>query len=1049
MGKSRWVAAALLMALLPTRGVAQQSTGTLQGTVVDAASQLPLAGVQITVRGTRLATPTTAEGRFQIANVPAGERVVRAELIGYAAVEQTVTIPTGGTTTINLSLVQQAIQLDALVVTALGIEREARSMTTATQQVSGAQLVEARSPNLVSSLSGKVSGVQIMNSNTPGGSARIVVRGATSMTGSNQPLFVIDGVPVSNAAGFGGTFGYNGIDYGNAISDINPDDVESMTVLKGPNAAALYGSRAANGAIIITTKKGKRAGSGQVAVRTGITFETPLKLPTYQNLYGQGSNGLYDYVNGKGGGLYDDNDESWGPRLDAGLKRRQFFSNGDSVPWVSHPNNVRDFFEVGRMVDTEASFSTSSDLGHVRLSLGRMDHNGMYPSYQQTRTSISLTGGSNLGERLRTDVSMRYVKQDTRNRVAQGYGEHNPMWQFLWFGRQVDTRLLKETRRNPDGTQFNWNTRWSNNPYWTAFENKNVDGRDRIVASISLDYDLTPWLSAKVRTGTDWSREQRRLLYAAGTIRSDVGANGAFGETNVFRQETNSEFLLTGNWPTLGDFSLTTYVGGGRRDNDYNYNDVYLRDLVVPGVYSRTNSAMQTPGMDDSRTRQRVNSLRAQAVLGYRGYLTLQMSGTNDWSSTLPEKNRSYFYPEISSGFIFTEAFPSLKNGLLSYGKVFAGWAQVGNDAPPYQLVDPYIGSVPFAGVPRLSASTVLRNANLKPEQIQGWELGTELAFLDNRLSIDAEYAYKATTNQIMALDISPLTGFNQRYINAGKVSSRSVGLTVNAVPVKLSNGLEWDVTAMYTRERGYVDELYGDLETMVLGTYYSVSVEGRKGERLGNMYGRQYVRDSKGNIVVGSNGVPLNSATNPVGLLGNYNPDWTGSLTNRLSYKNLDLGVQFDIRQGGAIYSLTNYYGRRSGVLIETLVGRENSADQKDYVVPGVKVVGKDTVKNDIPVTAQLYHRNLGGISEAFTYDASFIKLRELRLGYNVPRSITGRWGVSGLRVALVGRDLWLKSDVPHIDPETAFNSGNVQGFEYSQSPTPRSIGISVSVTP
>jgi hypothetical protein len=300
-----------------------------------------------------------------------------------------------------------------------------------------------------------------------------------------------------------------------------------------------------------------------------------------------------------------------------------------------------------------------------------------------------------------------------------------------------------------------------------------------------------------------------------------------------------------------------------------------------------------------------------------------------------------------------------------------------------------------------------------------------------------------------MPLDISSLTGFDRRYINAGKVSSRSVGVTVNAVPVRLSNGLEWDVTAMYTRERGYVDELYGNLETMVLGTYYSVTVEGRKGERLGNMYGRQYVRDGKGNIVVGSNGVPLNASTNPVGLLGNYNPDWTGSLTNRLTYKNLDLGVQFDIRQGGAIYSLTNYYGRRSGVLIETLVGRENSADQKDYVVPGVKVVAGDTLTNDIPVTAQLYHRNLGGIAEAFTFDASFIKLRELRLGYNVPRSLTGRWGVSGLRVALVGRDLWLKTDVPHIDPETAFNSGNVQGFEYSQMPTPRSIGINISITP
>jgi TonB-linked SusC/RagA family outer membrane protein len=1053
MSKVRWAVPALLLALmLPARGMAQ-GPGMVQGTVVDAATQRPLSGVQVMVSGTGLAVVTGADGRFQIGNVPGGAQVLRAELIGYASAEQRITVTPGAPVLVSLVLAQEAVQLEELVVTALGIERDARTITTATQQIQGAQLTQARDANLISTLSGKVSGVQIFNSNTPGGSARIVIRGATSLTGNNQPLFVVDGTPVNNAAsGWSqGNSGYNLIDYGNTISDINPDDIESMTVLKGPNAAALYGSRAANGAIIITTKKGRGAASGQVAVKSSVTFETPLKLPTYQNLYGQGSNGLYSYVDGKGGGTYDDNDESWGPRLDAGLMIPQFFSNGEPAPWVSHPNNVRDFFQTGRTVNTNASISTSTENADVRLSISRMDQSSVYPGFNLQRTNVALSGGSNLATRLRTDVLMNYTKSEGRNRPAQGYGGDNAMWQFMWFGRQVDTRLLKETRRNPDGSQFNWNNRWNNSPYWTALENRNTDGRDRFLGSASFNYEFTPWLSGVLRTGIDLSREQRRKLYAAGTIGdSEVGANGAYGETNIFRQEMNTDFILTGSWRDLGDFSLTTRVGGGRRDNNYHDNTFYTQELMAPGIYTRGNSAMSTPSLSDYRSRHRVNRLYAEAVVGYRGYLTVQTTGSNDWSSTLPAGNNTYFYPAISSSLILTDAFPALRSGILSNAKVRAGWSEVGNDASPYQLVDPYGSAVPFAGVPRLTAGNTLHNPDLKPERTRAWEIGTELGFLDERLFFEIDYSRKATVNQIMALAISPLTGFSSRYVNAGKVSSRSLELMVNAVPIRLDNGLTWDITARYSRERGMVDELYGDLETLVLGSYYSVSVEGRRGERLGNMYGRKYVRDSKGNIVVGGNGQPLNASTNPVDLLGNYNPDWTGSLVNRLSYRGVDLGVQFDIRQGGVIYSLTNYYGRRSGVLIETLVGRENSADQVDYVVPGVKVAANgDTVPNDIPVRAQLYHRNLGGIAEAFTFDASFIKLRELTLGYDLPRSLTQSMRLNGMRVMLIGRNLWLKTDVPHIDPETAFNAGNVQGFEYGQMPSPRSFGIDISIRP
>lgn len=1056
--RSRWQALPLALAVcllaLVALPAAAQETGTIQGTVVDAATQEPISGAQVSIPDAGLGTLSDAQGQFQILNVPAGEQTVRAELIGYGSAEASIAITTGSATTVDLALDESAVEVEGVVVTALGIEREERSLTSSVEEIDGDALTEARDPNLVTALTGKVSGVTISNSNTPGGSARIVIRGANSLTGNNQPLFVINGVPVSNAApGRTSSTGYNAIDYGNVIQDINPSDIESISVLKGPNAAALYGSRASNGAILITTKSGQGAGGVQITASTNISFEDPLKLPTYQNEYGQGSNGEYAYVDGRGGGTNDGTDESWGPPLDEGLMIPQFFSpiigydeSGNPIreplPWVSNPNNVRNFFETGRTMNTSASFATSAGSSNLRLSISRMDQDGMLPGFQLERTNFALNGGSNLTDRLRTDASVQYIQSEGQNRPAQGYGENNVMWQFLWFGRQVDTNLLREKRRNEDGTQFNWNNRWNNNPYWTALENSNTDGRNRIIGNASLTYDITPWLSATLRSGTDWYDEQRRQTYAAGTIDGAVGDNGAFGETNIFRQETNTDVLLSGRWNQLGDFSLEADVGGNRRDNNYRDNGIYVRDLAVPGVYARSNSAVEQPFLSDYRSRQRVNSLFGQARVGYRDYLFVDVTGRNDWSSTLPEGNNSYFYPSISGSLVFSDL---IDVPALSFGKLYTGWAQVGNDASPYQLVDPYIADGPFGGVPRLGASNTLRNANLRPEQTEGWEIGTELAFLGDRLGVQAAYYDRATTNQIFSLAISPLTGFTSRFINAGKLSSSGVELMVDAVPVRLDNGFEWNVTANYTRNRSTVDELYGDLETRVIGSYYGVSVEARKGERYGAMYGRQYVRGPEGNIVVGSNGLPLNNSSNPVGLLGNYNPDWVGSLNNRLSYRNLDLSFLFDTQQGGVIYSMTHRYGIRSGVLIETLQGRENG-----LVVDGVQQTEDGSyVPNTTEVSASAYWRGLGPIAEASVFDASFIKLRELRLGYNLPQSFTQRLGMRTARIALVGRNLALWSDVPHIDPETAFNSSNVQGFEYSQMPSARSWGINIVVTP
>jgi TonB-linked SusC/RagA family outer membrane protein len=1046
MRKLGWLLTFLALLTAAARPAAAQGTGTLQGTVTDAQNGGPLPGARVSVDGTTLGAVTEADGRYELRNVPAGTRTLRAARLGYTTAQQQASVAAGGTATVNFSLQAGGVVLDELVVTALGITREKREISTSVQEVSGEELAQRGEPNLVTALTGKVSGVTITNSNTPGGSSRIVIRGANSLTSNNQPLFVVDGVPVSNTAPghvsgtCSGCSGYNAIDYGNIIQDLNPADIESITVLKGPNASALYGSRAANGAVIITTKSG-RGQETSVTASSLVTYETPLRLPRYQNRYGQGLNGQYEYVDGRGEGTYDDTDESWGPRLDSGLMIRQFHSNGQPAPWVSHPNNVRSFFETGRTVNTSAAFASSREGMNVRLSVANLDQEGMYPGFGLNRTTAGLNGSARLGARLNADASVQYINSDAQNRPAQGYGEDNVMWQFMWFGRQVDTNILRQRMRNPDGSQFNWNNAWNNNPYWTSLVNENEDTRDRVIGSASLRYEFAPWLSGMVRSGTDWYEENRLRTYQAGTI--GQSGSGAYGETTIFEQETNTDFLLTAAPAPRGDFEFGANFGGNRRDNRGRVKGVFVDSLVVPGLFNMGNRAVD-PTLSDNRSARRVNSLYGSAQVSWRETWFLEATGRNDWSSTLPESNRSYFYPSVATNLIFTQ----LTNvPFLSYGKVRAAWSEVGNDTDPYNLIDPYVTDEFFNNNPRLSASNTMRNPLLKPERTRSWEIGTELRGMDDRLGLELTWYDKVTTNQIVPVQVTPMTGVTQRMLNAGQISNRGVEMLLNATPVRLANGLEWEVSAVYTRNRSNVDELYEGLETLTIGSYYTVSVQARPGQPYGVMYGRKYVRDSQGRIVVSpTSGLPL--ATGPIERLGKYDPDWTGGLSSRLSYRGFDLSASLDGRFGGNIFSLTNVYGSRSGVLHETLLGREERNDTS-YIVPGVKVVNGDTVVNDRKVTAQAYHKSLTNISEHWVYDATFVKLREVRLGYEVPTSFSRRMGVRGLSVALVGRNLALWTDAPNIDPETSFNASNVQGFEYGQLPSARSVGFNISVTP
>jgi TonB-linked SusC/RagA family outer membrane protein len=1059
----------------------------------------PLPGAQVSVQGTALGTLTDAQGRFQIVNVPAGARTIRAQLIGHRVGSQEVLVPAGAAVQVSFTLEQTAVELEGVVVTALGIERQARAVGVATQQLTDEQLTRVE-PNIINALSGKVSGVQITSAGPQGGSSRIVIRGANSVTGSNQPLFVVDGIPIDNSAPR--LTGSGGYDYGNAAQDLNPENIESITVLKGPNAAALYGSRASNGAVIVTTKKGRAATGGQITAAQVLSFEEPLRLPNYQNVYGQGLQGRFEFFDGDGGGILDFYDESWGPPMDGRLVA-QYNSPMDpanpqrrvATPFVPNPDNVRNFFERGVTSTSSASFATATETANLRLSLSRMGLQGMMPAQELERITLGLGGGLQVSDRLRAETSAQFVTAHGRQRPGIGYEASNPMQQFVWWGRQIDTRDLRDRylERRPEGDPqagmpYAWNYRYFVNPYYSQFENRNTDRRDRLIGQLALNYDLADWLTATVRSGTDIYQDDRRYTYAQDLWGQDgfdprdsgawspIGPNGAFGEHGINFQETNSDVLLTASPQLDLPFSFNATVGATRRDWRRDQRILYVPDLTVPGIYSVTNAATPSDPWD-FRSRRRMNSLLGMAELGYNNYLFLTFTGRNDWSSTLPEGNRSYFYPSVSGAMVFSDMIPALQGSPLEFGKLRASWTRVGADTEPYRLRPTFEPTAGFGGFPTFTVPNTMPNPDLRPEQTESWEIGTELGFLNGRVGLDLTWYTATTRDQIFQAPVSRATGFTGLFMNAGAVRNRGIETLLSVVPVQ-TRDFRWETTANFSRNRNTVVELAEGVEGLQLGQFWHVQVWAREGEPYGQMVGTRHLRTGDpetGQLVVDAFG-RLQAGSQ--GVIGNYTPDWRGGLANALTYRNVSLNFLIDRQQGGNIFSVTQMFGQYAGVLSETVEGRcrrptwattgigtlpngspapalPECTTENAIVVPGVKVVsvvGADTTfaPNDIWVDAQSYHRGLYFAGrEAFILDATYTKLRELTLGYQVPAQYAQRLRLSGLNVALVGRNLALWSRAEHIDPETAFDASNVQGFEFGQMPTPRSIGVHLNIRP
>ncbi len=1043
------LASAVLMLAASTPAARAQEPVRVQG-LVTTDNRVPLAGVSVGIQSLGVGAFTGEDGRYLITipadRVPTNRQVsLTARRIGFQPVTASINL-SAATVTKDFILASSPTQLEGVVVTALGITREKSQLGTAMQQVDASELNRTRDQNIVNQLAGKVSGLAVTGSGTQGGSTKLTIRGSNSILGNNNPLFVVDGIPVSNQArnaspNGGGLTSMAGVDFGSAINDINPDDVESISVLKGPNAAALYGSRASNGVIVITTKKG-RASAGRVATEfsTNYSWDTPSILPDYQNQYGQGFAGEFQFVDGAGGGVNDGADESWGPKLDGRLID-QF--TGPQQPWVANPDNVENFFTGGRTAAANLAFRGGTDRANARLSLGAESIQGYIPNNKFQKVSGLLSGTMQVNPKFTADATLQYVSNEARNRPGVGYNT-GILEQFIWFGRQVDTDALKR-RFDENGGLYNWNYNYHNNPYWIQYENPENDERDRFIGVGSLRYNILPWLDATVRAGSDLYRLGINQRFAEGNLNyGDPSYSGAFNFVNDYRNETNLDFLLSANRQITQRLDVSGTFGLNRRSETFNSKQQNTPGISVPLIYNVSNAAI-SPTLNQQDTRRRVNSVFGSASGTWGGWITLEGTIRNDISSTLPIGENSYIYPSGNVSFVLTEAFPALRSSTLSFAKLRGSIARVGTDADPYQLRTTYQGqSNKFGSLPRFELGNTLANASLKPEITTSNEVGMELGFFNGRVSFDATYYQKSTRNQILNLTVSPASGFTSVAINAGEIQNKGFEVLLGATPVRLANGFEWNSSLTWARNRGEVVELSGSLQTVNIGAAWNATVEARVNEPYGVIRGIPYARDEATGQILVEDGFPVHGDR---AILGNIQPDWTAGWSNTFAYKRFVVSALLDFRQGGDVFSISNMFGQYAGVFKESLRGRE-----VDWDNPGVTVRGIDVATgqpNTTSVISEEYHHSLFQLHEPFIYDNSYVKLRELRVGYDLPTNWAARLNSRAVNVAFVGRNLFTSANIPNIDPEFSYQTGNFQGMEFAPLPNARSIGFNLRVTP
>lgn len=1068
----------LALAIGVIQGAAQVTT--VRGIVTTEEDGEPVIGASVIVKGTSLGTVTDVNGRFELSGFPPSATRLLISYISLMAKEVAIAPQ------VSVTLKSDTHLLDEVVVTALGISREKKALGYTAQEVKQNALVQGKDNNLLNSLSGKIAGVRITNTQGDVGSSRIVIRGETSIAGENQPLFIVDGIPVDNSQLNARS---SGRDFKNAIADLNPEDIKTLTVLKGPNAAALYGARAAHGAIVITTKGGDKRQKGiGITLHSSTQVSFVATLPEFQNLFGQGAGGRFSYVDGKGAGVNDGVDESWGPRLDIGLLIPQFDSpldadgNRVATPWVSHPNNVRDYFRMGISTNNGISVARGDDKYQFRVGYNYEKQVSIVPDAGTNKTNISLNTDYHLAKWIVVGATANYIVYTapslpgSATPSGSNVRSNSPMLQFLWFGRQVDTNSLKA-----DYTR-NWNSSYYDNPFWSASYNTQSQERHRLIGDLHAEFRLTDGLNVRFRTSTDWYNDRRKSKVKWGS----AGAGspyGSYAEDAYTVKENNTEVLATYIKQLNKNWGIDALLGFNVRNKQYENNYQAAPRLAVADLYTLTNSRDPLTSSNDFY-RLRQYGLYGSIQLDYRRWAFLNITGRNDWSSTLPVDNNSYFYPSVTASVLLSEAF-GWRSKAVNYLKIRGGWSQVGADANPYQLATVFTSETAFNGNPLQSSSTIGMNSNLKPENTSSIEAGFEAAFWDNRLYLDFTYYKTDSRNQILKLATTAASGYTSQVRNAGHIRNRGYEIQLGAVPIQTSKGFRWNLDLNYGANSSKVVKL--DDEGLITSyQLYSSGIQilASVGEAYGTLFGTSYVRDANGNVVVDANGLPKISTTNKT--LGKFTPDWTGGISNTFSYRSLSLSFLIDASVGGSIFSNTNKTGKYTGVLANTLSGRDAEhgglwyytdamgnnvrlSESPSYSVSsdglyyaqvngqstrvyqdGIMVEGvtESGSKNEEVVSAEKYYHRIYSIAEANVYDASYVKLREVALSYRLPRLWTQKLHLQEASVTLTGRNLWtIYKSVPNIDPESALTTGNAQGVEAYSLPTTRSFGVNLSV--
>lgn len=1031
-------------------GQASAQTRQVQGVVTDSLGN-PLPNVSVQVRNTNVGTRTNDAGRFTLA-VPATSNELQVSSVGYE--NQQVDIAGRDNISITLMTARQSA-MQEVVVTAMGITRTQKSLGYSTTRVSGDELNKARETNVVNALAGKVAGLRVSSqSGTPGGSSKIILRGQSSFGGDasgGQPIFVVDGLPIDNQSQQLATApsavpqGTAGVDFGNRAGDINPDDIESINVLKGAAATALYGARAKNGAIIITTKRGRRGGS-VVRFNSSVRFDNVLRLPDYQNEYAQGQYGVYSVNNTNG----------WGPKISEVQDRTFPDFKGDQVTLQAYPDNVKDFYKTGGNYINSLSFEGGGEAGDFRLGYTNNYQTGVVESQSFLRNSVNLNAGRAISSKFDVRTTLNYVSSVGKNRPIQSSNNSNSLTQIIHFlPRTVDIDALRNNYEDPvTGEQITLTpARTGNNPFWVINYNTSESNVERIYGNIVLSYKPLSWLTISNNFGSDVYAEFRKLVTRPGTAGQ---LQGNFFQANLYNRILNNDFIITADKRLNNDFALRVLAGVNNYEAFYRRDQADAQQLTVDQLYTFSNAASITT--TNTSNKRRIIGAFGEIGLSYKNYLFLNATGRNDWSSTLPVENRSYFYPSVSTSFVFSEVW---RPNFLSYGKIRASWANVGGDTEPYQLAFAYTpvsqifaqygqgSQFPFAGVLGFSVPITIPNAQLKPQNQSSYEAGIDLRFFRERVKVDFTYYNTKTSNQIIALALPQSTGFATKRVNAGSLKNEGIELTLGGRPLS-TRSLTWDIDVNFSKNRNTVEDLPVEITQYTLASAYNgIQIRARNGEQIG-LWGTGFERDPDGNIVINQNNGLRRVVTDQ--RFGNIYPDWTMGINNSVSYKGLTLGFLFDFRQGGVMYSGTVGALRTTGLGAETAINRD-----KIIVDPGVifDAASNKYIPNTVPVQSmQDFWGQFGNntVSEGAVFDASYVKLREVVLNYALPSNMfrNNRF-IKGLSFGVEGRNLWLiHSKVPHIDPEVnLFGSASVgEGVEFYNMPSTRSFGFNVRAT-